>query len=73
VPGDPRGEVDSARLADGTEHLVQRIDRQRAEQRIRLRQWRAADDRDRRRLLGEFVRQTLDAAGLEPGDLLDLV
>ena len=55
-----RHERDAARLSDAAEQRVQRVDRQRGEQAVGLRQRRAADDRDRRLLLDELVRQPLD-------------
>ena len=53
------------------EQRVERVDGERVEQPVGVRERRAADDRDRRLLLGERAREPLDLLRGDAGDLLD--
>ena len=67
-PADLRCEVHASRLPHDTHQLVQRIDGERREERIRLRKRWTPDHRDARRLFGKLARETLDPLRLNARD-----
>ena len=70
--GNLRHERHAARFADAAQQRIQRVDGERGEQAVGVRERRAADDGDRRPLVDQLAREALDARRRHAGGPFDV-